>query len=507
MNPNPQSRPHRPAPLDPILDGPPRTTAPPDIFFLDAAPYLLNPADPGPEGSTARDGTAPEGIGPQKAGPDGSAASGTGAFEQAHEHYAPTQGHLLSMIPPLLRFTPSESVVVIAMTALGGAADQPPDPSTPGEPRSGAGAREGELPDAVEPMIITAVMRMDLPPLPPRAQLRRVAGREEFAAVVHQVGESIRFATRLAARDGADAVVVVVVSDQWYHRVAEPGVLEPLYGEFEALAVMGREFRVEARSVLLCPAIGTDEPWCDFHAPDFGGYQPDPQASTLALSQVLAGRSMHRTREALAAELDGDPDGPDADFRDEVAQELALPTAYSGTYAEDSAVLQEIVDLLADEPAVAADPTPALAAWLGGALRRPRVRDGLLGLAETPLHHGAERLWLRLTQVLPAPHRAAAAAMLAFCLYYRGEGMLAGMAVDRALAAQPDHGLGALMDTALRLGVHPDALIELAQVGLVVAEALEVVVPTFAGDDESERGVGENRGGDYDGRAPGAAAG
>ena len=70
----------------------------------------------------------------------------------------------------------------------------------------------------------------------------------------------------------------------------------------------------------------------------------------------------------------------------------------------------------------------------------------------------AERLWLALVRATPAPERAEPAALLALTAYLRGDGALAGVALDAALNACPHHSLSGLLRAALDGGLPPELL-------------------------------------------------
>jgi hypothetical protein len=70
----------------------------------------------------------------------------------------------------------------------------------------------------------------------------------------------------------------------------------------------------------------------------------------------------------------------------------------------------------------------------------------------------AERLWLALVRATPAPERAEPAALLALTAYLRGDGALAGVALDAAQQACPHHSLSGLLRAALDGGLPPELL-------------------------------------------------
>ncbi|HWR46990.1 MAG TPA: DUF4192 family protein, partial [Pseudonocardiaceae bacterium] len=62
----------------------------------------------------------------------------------------------------------------------------------------------------------------------------------------------------------------------------------------------------------------------------------------------------------------------------------------------------------------------------------------------------------------PAPERAEPAALLALSAYVRGDGALAGVALDAALHACPQHSLSGLLRAALDAGLPPELLRSIA---------------------------------------------
>jgi hypothetical protein len=67
-----------------------------------------------------------------------------------------------------------------------------------------------------------------------------------------------------------------------------------------------------------------------------------------------------------------------------------------------------------------------------------------------------------------------AATLLGYTAYLRGDGPLAGVALEAAVAADPRHTTARLLETALRTGVRPHSLRELATIGRERAEALGI---------------------------------
>jgi hypothetical protein len=89
----------------------------------------------------------------------------------------------------------------------------------------------------------------------------------------------------------------------------------------------------------------------------------------------------------------------------------------------------------------------------------------------------AEELWALLARTLPAPWRIEALVLLAFSAYARGDGPLAGVALETALDIDGSHRMAGMLDTALQTGLRPDRIRELALTGYRMADRLGVELP------------------------------
>jgi hypothetical protein len=96
-------------------------------------------------------------------------------------------------------------------------------------------------------------------------------------------------------------------------------------------------------------------------------------------------------------------------------------------------------------------------AWLGVALGDLRVRDDAWARMEPRFNDAHRRLWTDLVRHLPADVVAAPAALLAFTGWQAGDGALASVAVERALAADPEYSMALLLADALHAGLPPSA--------------------------------------------------
>ena len=98
---------------------------------------------------------------------------------------------------------------------------------------------------------------------------------------------------------------------------------------------------------------------------------------------------------------------------------------------------------------------PEPAAWLTVALRELRVRDDAWARM-LPEHNAAHtRLWSDLTRLAPPGYVAAPASLLAFVAWQAGDGALANVALDRALADDQRYSMARLLRRAIDSGAPP----------------------------------------------------
>jgi hypothetical protein len=94
-------------------------------------------------------------------------------------------------------------------------------------------------------------------------------------------------------------------------------------------------------------------------------------------------------------------------------------------------------------------------AWLSVALQNLWVRDAAWSRMD-PAHATAHlRLWTDLTRRAQPGYAAAPASLLAFVAWQGGNGALANVALDRALADRPGYSMGTLLREALDGGLPP----------------------------------------------------
>ncbi|MCT2584017.1 DUF4192 domain-containing protein [Actinophytocola gossypii] len=200
------------------------------------------------------------------------------------------------------------------------------------------------------------------------------------------------------------------------------------------------------------PLIARDATWWCYEEEECTGQVHDPRTSTLAVLQTIDGSVTYPSRADMAALL-----APDHEDRVAHRADLLAALADSDPHPDDLTA-----DVLAAVEATTSRASPAIdderLVRLGAALCHAQVRDTCLALSITEWALPAERLWLVLTRSMPVPERAEPAFLLALCAYLRGAAVLAGMALEVAMDADPDHRLAPLLREALDRGTPPDVL-------------------------------------------------
>jgi hypothetical protein len=286
------------------------------------------------------------------------------------------------------------------------------------------------------------------------------------------------YLAEVVAKGGADTVVAVIVDAD--------GAFCPLC-EQEHSSLMGRlgeslgEHDVGLYAAHLVDRVAADGRWRCADGCGAGGAVEDPGSSPMAVAAVLDGRRLYARRgelqavvamsdpvrasglagaiEAEAARRESDwRADPDGCARRDVQRVLAAIPGPGGGSLDEAAI-------------------PALAS----ALTDVAVRDTCYALAVGVRAAGAEALWAILARVLPAPWRAEALVLLAFSAYVRGDGPLAGVALEAALEVDSGHRMARMLDSALRAGMRPDQIRELAATGFRLAGRLGIALPGRAG--------------------------
>ncbi len=286
---------------------------------------------------------------------------------------------------------------------------------------------------------VKLAFRYDLPDPPDRERSREIA--QHAAGVLRNRG----IATALAAGYGAGTLVTPIA--------------EPLRAALRGAGITLRDLlRVEDGRYW--SYVCQDPRCCPPDGVPFGGLA-HPAAATLA----AAGMAARRDRASLAATL--------APLTGAAAESIRQATERALRRAED---------LIADAPrgedalrpvieAGRAAVREAIAtyrgggqitdqdrlAWLAVTLADVRVRDDAWARMD-PEHRGAHRrLWTDVVRRVTEPYVPAPASLLAFTAWQSGEGAMANIALERALAADPGYSMAHLIGQAVDAGLPPSA--------------------------------------------------
>lgn len=191
------------------------------------------------------------------------------------------------------------------------------------------------------------------------------------------------------------------------------------------------------------PAVERGETWWCFENPECTGQIRDPRSAVLAAMNTAEGHITYESREAMAANLAPDPEDRVAHRAQLLADRVTAPDQDP---LDQWRMVREAIQSTATElPELDHDQIVRLAE----ALRSPLVRDNCIAALLTDLADTADRLWTVLTRAVPAPERAEPACLLAMNAYLRGEGVLANVALETALEADPDHEMATLLRQAI----------------------------------------------------------
>jgi hypothetical protein len=193
------------------------------------------------------------------------------------------------------------------------------------------------------------------------------------------------------------------------------------------------------------------------------GTVDDPFASPLAVAAVLDGRRLYACRADLEKVIAMADVSRIERLADLTRRQLET---YDPTRCDDPDGCTrrdvEYAITIAAENADGRVLSDEVLARLAGALTDIRTRDVLFALAVGERAAEAEELWATLSRTLPDPWRVEALALLAFSAYVRGDGPLAGIALETALRSDPTHRMAGMLDTALQSGMRPERISELA---------------------------------------------
>lgn len=321
-------------------------------------------------------------------------------------------GDLVSALPVLLGFHPEESLVLV-----------------------GIGGRSGGR--------VGLTVRVDLP---------RPADAEELCAQAVGALLSDHPSGGLVVVVGGGAVGGAAAGDP-------PGTGLPRADVAATMQHTLVEAGIVPHAVVWAAGTGRGRAWACYDLPGqrcgCRGVLPDPAATPAAAAAVRQGKvvlpdraamegllaadeepALHRRAALRAAELaragervaGGADPGPERAAEHHAVLRAALDAAARGRLAVDDRTVLEFC----------------------AAFDVPAVRDEAVRCCLGPQAPHAEQLWAALFRAMPAPECAEPAALLATCALLRGDGALAGIAVERALDAFPAHRLAGIVDAMLR---------------------------------------------------------
>ena len=317
---------------------------------------------------------------------------------------------LLAVIPGLLGFHPARSLVVV-----------------------GAGPPRGR---------IEVAFRYDLPEPPDRGAAVRIAA--------HAAGILDRQQLTLAVVVGyGPGPMVTPVADALVAELRRAGITL-----HDMLRVEnGRYWSYSCQDPHCCPAEGV--PF-------------DPAAHPTAQAMTAAGSKALRDRAALAATI-----APLAGLVEESMRQATRRAErraaglrqggpgpgrpVGGAQRVIDAGLRAVTEAVAEYRRGGKLGTDDGIAWLAVSLADLRVRDDAWARM-VPEHAAAHlRLWTDVVRRAPARYVPAPASLLAFTAWQAGNGALANLAAERALAADPGYTMAQLLLDAVGAGVPPSA--------------------------------------------------
>jgi Domain of unknown function (DUF4192) len=321
---------------------------------------------------------------------------------------ASTPSALLAVIPHLLGFQPESSLVIIGIEQPGGK--------------------------------VKITLRYDLPDPADASQAEDVG---EHAAAVLQ---SQRIPAAVAVGYGPDRLVRPVAS-----AFAEAALDAGIELRESLRADEGRYWSCTCRDETCCPAEGTPTGTNGHPLPDTPADSGEPVlTSRAALAQSLAplgGLAAESMREAATR-----AEQHVTKIVTKLGGSSRPGAAKRAIAAEGLAAVSEMIALYRGGGTFSTD---YQLAWLTVVLKDLRVRDDAWSRMD-PEHAPAHlRLWTDVVRRAQPGHGAPAASLLAFTAWQSGNGALANVALDRALADDPGYSMAQLLRQVITAGAPP----------------------------------------------------
>jgi Domain of unknown function (DUF4192) len=307
--------------------------------------------------------------------------------------------------------------------------------------------------------------------------------RGELGAVLRadlseNVIEDIDHLVQVVANARPEAVIAVVVDAEG---AGCPSCLADHHDLMSALAAALAAVNITLADAHVVDVIGPGGRWYCADGCGARGVIDDPQVSPLAAAAVVQGRRLYGSREELTAVIAVEDERRTAVLARLIGE---LDVTGSSRGADDpGARTRQAVRSVLDTIGRVADGAvlvDAELAELGHTLTDIDTRDILYALAVGAIAGDAESLWAVLARTLPGRGRVEALVLLAFSAYARGDGPLAGIALEEAVRRDPEHRMATMLDTALHAGMRPERIRELAMTGYRLADRIGAVIPAPA---------------------------
>jgi hypothetical protein len=287
-------------------------------------------------------------------------------------------------------------------------------------------------------------------------------------------------------RGGASSIVGAIygdgdasVADGDTARLPWRAVVEAVLAQAEVAGCLVLDVLVTERGRLwsaLCPPSACVDPACvdpgsldaDGVDPDFGGDGPGRPlrggVSEVAAAATYAGLVALPDRSALAALLEPDPVELRAALEPHIAdaEAAAMQAVLDGAAGRRERSLKRAIFAAARSsdagvvPHWCMPPDEVLARF-GVALSSTGLRDSVWMAIDDGRLDGRP-LWQDLSRRLPSPYDAAPLFLFGWCSWRAGNGALATMAAERAIASDPGYSAADLLLAALSRGVDPRRL-------------------------------------------------
>jgi hypothetical protein len=305
-------------------------------------------------------------------------------------------GTLIAAMPAMLRFIPTESLIVVGFTGTG-------------------------------PYRVTFALRVDLPE------------SHDHSALLDQLRSPITY-------QRPDALGVIVVGGD----TGGDGNNLPHHVLVQGCSALAQQLGLPLLLPAWVPKIEADQVWFSYIEAGRFGTVPEPRTTPASLAAaIIDGDVTYDSRDAFTAQLAPDPA---ADLNRRARMMRSQPPVV----VDDAIALMH--DVVAHVTGLNSSLDDEVVVRLGHGLMHPLVRDAAISLVVTGEAQAAEQLWTYLTRATPRPHVTHPATLLAIVAYLRGNGTLAGVALDIALDADYSNVLATLIHTALHNGVAPQQL-------------------------------------------------